>query len=77
MIITLLTISLCGVLADLPEGECETLQSWEYAAVTQAEAASDLKHCRARQIAIEAVHGNDYWVECDQFVQGAEHELHF
>lgn len=71
LIVTVLSMFLCGASADLPEGECEAARSelWEASSYTEAE--QDWQTCLIRRKA-EKLAGKYDEVECDQFDPNAK-----
>lgn len=66
LIVTVLSMYLCGAQANLPEDECETANSELWEANSYAEAEDDWQTCLIRRKAAQ-LSGRYDEVECDQF----------
>lgn len=72
-IVTVLSLALCGSIAELPSSHCEDVTSWEYVAETAKESDKDWERCMARREELKLrLADPDVEVNCDQFIDKRE-----
>lgn len=73
MIVTILSMALCGSVADLPNDHCEEPVAWEYVATTPEQAKLDWQACMTRRKLLDGrFSDHEIMFECDQFTRKDE-----